>query len=113
MNIYEQIGRRLKKAREAAGLTQEQVSIGTGIQREMISYYENGKRQMDVATIQQLANFYGYSCNYFIEGIDEPEVKFAFRANEIDERDLETIGWLNTLVNNLYQMNRLAERGYR
>jgi len=110
MGIYDLIAERLREAREKNGYTQMQVEKATGIKREMLSYYENGKREIDMATLEKLASFYGYSIEYFVSGSEEPEVALAFRAEGLDDEDLEVIGWAKHFVNNLYQIEKLLEK---
>ena len=44
----------LKKARLAAGLTQEELAAKAGISREYVNYVERGKRQPTVAVFIRL-----------------------------------------------------------
>jgi transcriptional regulator with XRE-family HTH domain len=48
------IGDELKKAREAAGLTQQQVAAKAGITREYVSYLETGKYTPTVDVLMRL-----------------------------------------------------------
>lgn len=107
---YESIGKRLKEARERAGLTQEQAANSTGLVREQLSYYENGRRVIDLICLQKLADLYGYAVSYFLE--DEPngigdELALAFRAGEIAEEDLETMAWAQRFTRNLAELDQL------
>lgn len=54
-----EIGRRLKKARLDAGLTQKDVSIKLGITYQAISNYERGTNRVDTDTLTKLCQIYG------------------------------------------------------
>lgn len=110
MSLYKMLGEKLKEVREKNGYTQAEVEKATGIKREMLSYYENGRREIDIATLEKLAAFYGYSIQYFIKDIEEPEVTLAFRTDGLSDEDMEIIGWAKNFVNNLYQMAKLLEK---
>lgn len=42
------VGLRLNDARNAVGITQKQVAGYPSISREMVSYFENGSREIDM-----------------------------------------------------------------
>ena len=110
MTTYERIGVRLKEARERAGLTQEQAARSSGLVREQLSYYENGRRMIDLVGLKKLADLYGYAISYFLEeepSRDGDELVLAFRAGEIDEADLETMAWAQRFTRNLAELDRL------
>lgn len=48
-------GRVLRKYRQAAGLTQEQLSLESGVQRNFISLIETGQNQPTINTMFKLA----------------------------------------------------------
>ncbi len=55
----QELGSRLKKAREAAGLTQLQVAEGTGLARSAIAQIESGNRSVSGLELEELAYLYG------------------------------------------------------
>lgn len=52
------IHQNLKKLRQIAGLTQEEVASKIGVTRQAISGYESGRRQPDLELIEKLAQLY-------------------------------------------------------
>lgn len=58
MSITE-VGRRLKKARQDAGLTQKEVATRLGITYQAISNYERGTNRVDTDTLTKLCAIYG------------------------------------------------------
>ena len=109
---YELIGKRLKEAREQVGLTQEQAARAIGLVREQLSYYETGRREIDLLSLEKLANLYGYTLSYFLE--EEPqtekELTLAFRAEEIAEEDLEAMAWVQRFIRNLAELDHLLTK---
>lgn len=49
----------LKKARKAAGYTQEQAGEQVGISVDMIRAYEQGRSEPPISRLQQLGRLYG------------------------------------------------------
>ncbi|MFR4977406.1 MAG: helix-turn-helix transcriptional regulator [Butyricicoccus sp.] len=52
-------GNELKRLRERAGLTQQQLSQKTGVSRSLISQWENGVISVSAATKKRIADFFG------------------------------------------------------
>ncbi len=59
MNAYQQIGRKLQKAREEAGYSQEELAKKLGCAQASLSNYELGKRRLYLADLNVLANSSG------------------------------------------------------
>ena len=72
---------RLKKLRKANGLTQHQLANELGMIKQTYSNYENEKREPNIATLIELANYFDVSVDYLIgkepmkieQQIDPPE----------------------------------------
>ncbi len=58
---YKDIARRLREAREAAGLTQQAAAARLGVPQSFISKCESGERRLDVLELDALARLYGRS----------------------------------------------------
>lgn len=65
---YEQFLRKLKAARQEAGLTQVQVTQTLGKAQSFISKVEAGERRLDFIELQELCRIYGKPLSYFEEG---------------------------------------------
>lgn len=111
-SVLDSIGRKLREARDKCALTQEQVAKHIGINRNELSYYETGKREISITLLDKLANIYGYSSKYFLDDsiTEEPEIQIAFRADEINDEDLATISWAKTFLKNLFELSALKGR---
>jgi transcriptional regulator with XRE-family HTH domain len=58
----------LKEIRKKKKYSQLKVAMDLSISREVISYYENGKRSPDVAMLLTLSNYFNVSIDYLIKG---------------------------------------------
>lgn len=65
--IYHEIGRRIQKAREEAGLSQEELASRLGITQSALSNYELGKRRLYLANLEQMSVALGKPLAYFME----------------------------------------------
>lgn len=61
---------RIKELRIKSGLSQAQLANELGISNQIISFYENDKREPKIETWQKLANFFGVSVRY-LQGTEE------------------------------------------
>ena len=61
---------RLREAREAKGLLQEDVASHLGVPRPAISQIENGNRKVDAIELARLAKLYGQPLSYFSDDDD-------------------------------------------
>ena len=62
---YKALGRRLRQAREEAGLTQTAASELIGRPQSFIAKCEAGERRMDIIELGVLSRLYGKSLDYF------------------------------------------------
>ena len=72
-------GRRLRELREAAGLSQLQLAVVSGLTHEAISILETGKRAPQVATVIRLAQALGVEPDRFVGG-DQPRLTMLSAA---------------------------------
>ena len=70
----ETIEQRLRDARRAAGLTQQQVADRLGVSRRAVSEWETGNRQPHVA-LPGLAALYGVSTTFLLYGVEPSSVE--------------------------------------
>lgn len=56
---YQELARRLRAAREAAGLTQAEVARSLGRPQSFVSKTETGERRLDAIELAALAKLYG------------------------------------------------------
>jgi len=67
MDIYKAIGQRIREARQAAGMSQEELGKAIGdYTATAISYFEHGLRKVKIEDIQKLAEVLGKDVSYFL-----------------------------------------------
>ncbi len=81
----DEIGRRLRVARENRQITQERAGAVLGVQRSAISLMESGQRQISTLELTRLADLYGRSIEWFVNPnipleLEDPVVAL-FRAD--------------------------------
>jgi len=109
---FEEIGKRLKKARESSGFTQSDVEELTGINRVTISNIERGQKKIDSLLLKKFARLYGYSLMYFLEEPEEfEEVSIAFRAEELNDEEKENINWTKKILFNYNDLKEIKKEG--
>ncbi len=62
---YKTVIRKLREAREAAGLTQQEAAEKLSKPQSYISKIERGERRIDVVEIKTIADLYKVSVSYF------------------------------------------------
>jgi transcriptional regulator with XRE-family HTH domain len=89
----EDIGRRLREARESLGLSQSAVARAVGIPRPSVSELEAGRRRVAVTELAQMAQLYRRPVSYFIDEAGEslegdPVTEALFRTtNSLSDAD--------------------------
>ncbi|MCL6446679.1 MAG: helix-turn-helix domain-containing protein [Armatimonadetes bacterium] len=67
---YKEIGRKIQKAREEAGLNQEELAARIGLSQATLSNYELGKRRLYLAQLEAISRELGKPLQYFLEEND-------------------------------------------
>ncbi len=85
-NLYKKIGQRIKKARERAGMSQEELAARMEYKSAAtISHFEKGLRKISIADLQTLSGILGVTLEGLIEGdgqgIAVGMQQFMLRAN--------------------------------
>ena len=109
MNQNQVIGNNLKMYREKFDLTQEFFAEYLGINREEISYYENGKRIAPTHVLYEAAKLFGIDEFDFYETDMESsgiKVALAFRADTLSIEDLKQIADFRKIVLNYLKMKQ-------
>jgi transcriptional regulator with XRE-family HTH domain len=102
----------IKGFREKYGYTQDKLAGYLGIQREMISFYESGNREVPLEILEKLSDLFGVELDvFFVDTVDEAlsEVVFAFRKDAIDDGDLENMAAFGKIVKNYLKINTLYD----
>jgi len=63
---YRELRERLKKARQAAGLSQEEVAVKLRKPQSYVSKIERGERRVDIVELKQFAKIYKKNVEFFV-----------------------------------------------
>jgi transcriptional regulator with XRE-family HTH domain len=90
-----EVARRLRLAREQAGLSQGQVAKLIDMHRPTISEIEAGNRRVSAEELARLAELYDVSAVWLMKGSEEmadPAVELAARElSKLKKEDLDTV----------------------
>ena len=93
--IYKDIGKKIQRAREEAGLSQEELASRLGYTQAALSNYELGKRRLYLANIEQIARELNKPLSYFLD--ESPAPAKAERGEPPDETMSEIVKLLSEL----------------
>ena len=105
------IGRNVKAYREKLHYTQDAIANFLGVKRELISYYENGKREIDLVKLEKLADLYNIELQDLLSedsAINNLDFAIAFRTVGLEESDLEKISEFQRIIKNFTKMKALS-----
>ena len=108
------IGRNIKLFREKSGISQEEIADYVGIKREVLSYYENEKREVSLLHLGKIAEYLNIDLESFLEEDPteiKPDLALAFRANELTPSDRDQIVYFKRVVKNFLKMKNLEING--
>lgn len=66
-----QLGKLLRLARNACGMSQEQLATMTGLTFQQIQKYEHGDNRVSVSRLMHMATHLGISATWFVEKLSE------------------------------------------
>ncbi len=110
------IGANIKAYREGMRLRQEDIASYLNVQREVISYYENGTREISMENLKKLSDLFGVDLHDLIEenyAMKTANVSFAFRAEGLSTHDLNVISEFKKIVKNYLKISELREKNER
>lgn len=79
------LGERLRAAREKKGLKQNRVALSLGIHNSTLAKYESGEREVDIETLNKLAEIYEVDPGYLISGSVEDHSTADLKKQTDDE----------------------------
>lgn len=89
-----ELGNRIKKFRENANLSQEELAEKIYTSRQTISNWENDKTYPDINSLKLLSNIFDVSLDNLIEGDIESMKK---KVEENDIKGFKTLSWIFTI----------------
>ena len=107
------ISRNLKKLRETARYTQDEVAHALGITRSAYSNYESGDREMPYDVIEKASDFFG--CDMMVlfednENVDAMILASAFRIDGIAPEDAGEIMRFKDIVKSYLKMEAIEAK---
>jgi len=108
-SIHDIIAQNLIALRQKLNLKQEAVAGFLGIQRELLSYYENGRRAVQPEHLKKLADLFGvdeYDLTEPDAGQQNVNLALAFRADELTPEGLESLAAFRKIVKNYLQLKK-------
>lgn len=110
----EQLGARLREAREAASLSQEQVAARMEVSRPAIAQMERGRRDVTSLELDRLAYLYGRDIRSFFSDSFQPRdaLTVLFRAEPTlgaDSAVADELRWCMAISRELRNLERLLE----
>lgn len=94
MNVYEQIGERIRSIRKRNKDSQETLGKKINLSKSYLSKIENGKKQISIDDLKKIADLYNVHISYFFDAekqnIDELDkhVEWIAFGKEMEQEDL-------------------------
>jgi transcriptional regulator with XRE-family HTH domain len=107
------VAQNLKKLREAARYTQDEVAKALGVTRSAYSNYESGEREAPYDVLEKVSDFFG--CDMYIlfeenENVDALILASAFRIDGITAEDAAEIMHFKDIVKSYLKMEAIEAR---
>jgi transcriptional regulator with XRE-family HTH domain len=107
------IANNLKKLRQAARYTQDEVANALGITRSAYSNYESGEREAPYDVLERASNFFG--CDMYVlfeenQNIDALILASAFRIDGITAEDATEIMRFKDIVKSYIKMEAIEAK---
>jgi transcriptional regulator with XRE-family HTH domain len=93
-NKYQFIGKKIREAREASGLSQKQLAEKIGYETSTaVSYIESGERKVSIVDLEKISNLLDRDIRFFLGlEVEQQNVRVALRAeSNISEKDQHAI----------------------
>lgn len=104
------LGLRIRKAREGAGMTQNDLHFATGISITQISAYENGKRSIGIKTLSKIAHATGKTMDEIYEGGMETEpINRATNKGELIANCIDALCTEGVLALDIHEVIKLND----
>jgi len=108
------IGNNIKLFREKLGITQSELAEYCEIKREILSYYETGKRDISLLYLERISEYLNVDMDSLTKENSteiQPDLALAFRANELTPSDRDQIVYFKQIVKNYLKMKKIENDG--
>jgi transcriptional regulator with XRE-family HTH domain len=94
MDFYEEFGRRVRAARDARKLTQEELAMRIGVSRAAIASIETGRQRVNLDLLPRFARFLAVQPTELLPDVSAPESPAALVKDlTVQERELVDRVW--------------------
>jgi transcriptional regulator with XRE-family HTH domain len=103
------LAKNIKEFRSKLRLTQDELAEYLGVSRVEVNYYENERREVPSELIPKLSNLFGvdeYDLYEEDDAVNNLNIAFAFRANQVDVRDLNVIASFKKIALNYLKIKK-------
>jgi transcriptional regulator with XRE-family HTH domain len=103
------IGQKIKKLRKKNKLTQKQIADFLDSNQTYISKIEQGKKNININSLEKIANLFGYSINYFTNKnnknhkYDPIKQTLKLYVKNITNEDLKVMENINKIAINIFE----------
>lgn len=108
------VGAKIKKLRTNFGYSQQELADYCGVQREIISYYENGTREISLLHLEKIASYLSVDMESLMDDeINEmhPDFELVFRADQLSVSDRNQIADFKEIISNYLKMKGIEANG--
>lgn len=88
------IGKRIKKARNAANMSQLELAEGIGLSVKAVSAYEVSRVFPSVFTLKKIADLTGFTIGYFLDEEDVEALEMSARIKRIEKELAKVKTWM-------------------
>lgn len=93
MDLYEEIGLKIRKIRQAKGMSQDALGKRIGYAGSYVSYLEAGKRTINLQILQDIADVFDVDVKtFFVDGMTEVELSDKQKVWLSYQKELEDEG---------------------
>lgn len=113
-DINEIVGSNLKRIRKQRGIKQDVIANYLGLDQTTISKIESGKRSIGVASLEKLCDLFFCTLEDFLneDETQSCQTALAYRAGNLDARDVEGLAAIGRITRNLEEMVVLKEAAH-
>lgn len=113
MLTQEQLGARLKYARNLNGQTQQETADQLGISRQKLIQIEKGTSPIDTILLTRMANTYGVTLDYLLQDTEgDAKIQFAFRSEDLGPQEQLLLNWARKVLINIKNLEEINGAKY-
>lgn len=107
--FYAQVGKRVRRLRERANLTQEDICKETGIDQSSLSQFERYGKKISAYRMKQIFDALGVSGSILDEGASEDEARFVITQKDVSHLNGNTLEKVKEIIKVLLSPGDIIE----